>query len=140
MRIFSNYQDEYIKRYNKEKGTAFKSEKEAKSEAPAKTESNVSNLPRYFQKKGLTAFSSETQAIANKLKDGQIYGNGFKWFNTLATGAKNDGTAFKVSFLNDLVDQNFALLHELDQHKQQNNRIISQNDEIITLLKEIANK
>lgn len=53
-------------------------------------------------------------------------------------GAKNDGTAYKVSFLNDLVDQNYALIHELDQQKQQNEKLIQQNDEIISLLKTIA--
>lgn len=139
MGLLDNLQNDFMKGYQKPKYDS-KDTVKAQDKKAEEAEPNTSALPRYFQKKGLTGFTPETQLIVNKLKDGQLYGNGFKWFNTLATGAKNDGTAFKVSFLNDLVDQNFALLHELDQHKKQNSRIIEQNDEIINLLQQIASK
>lgn len=136
MGFFDKYQNDFMKGYKGYKQPKY-TNKPAK-EKEIKSDNENKPLPNFFQKRGLTQFSPETQKVVDKLKSNQLYGGGFKWFNTLATGAKNDGTAYKVSFLNDLVDQNYALIHELDQQKQQNEKLIQQNDEIISLLKTIA--
>ncbi|UXR72520.1 MULTISPECIES: hypothetical protein [unclassified Staphylococcus] len=98
------------------------------------------SIDKYFKKRHMTEFSNEMLPIVTNLKNRQMYSNGTKWFNAFMHGGNDSGTVLTVSFLNDLVDQNYAILHELDQHNKNFKRIVEQNDEIIELLKVIAKK
>lgn len=93
-----------------------------------------------FSKMGLNNFSDNTKMIANYLKQHQMYGHGNKWLNTILNSGRNSPEIYMVSFLIDIVDQNYAMLHEIDQQKQNQEKIINQNEQIIELLTKIADK
>ena len=58
-----------------------------------------------------------------------------KLSSTLANPSNSD-----QMFTYELINQNFVLIKLLDDNNKQNNKIIEQNDEIIELLKRIAEK
>ncbi len=43
-------------------------------------------------------------------------------------------------FTYEMINQNFVLIEMLDEHLKNENKIIEQNNEVIDLLKQIANK
>lgn len=132
------FESDPLKKHNKmiEKQ---RNKKQQYQQDTSENEDNNSAI-RYFQKRNLNDFSDDIMPIVRSLKEKQMYSNGTKWFTAFMSGAKNDATAIKVSFLNDLVDQNYAILHELDRHNQDQKTIIKQNEEIIELLKKIADQ
>lgn len=107
----------------------------SKQKHQTKDEPKVDSIS-YFDKRHLTNFSDDILPIMKGLQSRQLYGRGNQWLHIFMNGPTNDPSKYTVSFLNDIVDQNYAILHELDRHNQYQKTIIEQNEIIIRLLKE----
>ena len=82
MGFFDKYQNDFMKGYKGYKQPKYTNKPAKEKEIESDNENKP--LPNFFQKRGLTQFSPETQKVVDKLKSNQLYGGGFKWFNTLA--------------------------------------------------------
>ncbi|MDS3931227.1 hypothetical protein RJB83_06670 [Staphylococcus epidermidis] len=86
-------------------------------------------------KHGLDEVTSITENAILKNEPGKHIDSFMTRLSSFST-TKDSGTVFTY----ELINQNFVVIKILDEQLKQNKKIIEQNNEIISLLKQIANK
>ncbi|SUM22987.1 phage protein [Staphylococcus epidermidis] len=92
-------------------------------------------MKRTMLKHGLDEVTSITENAVLKNEPGKHIDSFMTRLSSFST--TKDGTTV---FTYELINQNFVVIKILDEQLKQNKKIIEQNNEIISLLKQIANK
>ncbi|MEB7692149.1 hypothetical protein ACFDA3_11480 [Staphylococcus epidermidis] len=92
-------------------------------------------MKRTMLKHGLDEVTSITENAILKNEPGKHIDSFMTRLSSFST--TKDG---KTVFTYELINQNFVVIKILDEQLKQNKKIIEQNNEIISLLKQIANK
>ncbi|MFW2511880.1 hypothetical protein ACNRAK_08885, partial [Staphylococcus epidermidis] len=92
-------------------------------------------MKRTMLKHGLDEVTSITENAILKNEPGKHIDSFMTRLSSFST--TKDGTTV---FTYELINQNFVVIKILDEQLKQNKKIIEQNNEIISLLKQIANK
>ena len=92
-------------------------------------------MKRTMVKHGIDEVTSITENAIFKNEPGKHIDSFMTRLSSFST-TKDGSTVFTY----ELINQNFVLIKILDEQLKQNNKIIEQNNEIISLLKQIANK
>ncbi|WP_180530408.1 hypothetical protein [Staphylococcus haemolyticus] len=93
-------------------------------------------LQRTLDKRDLNSLSQNTIHSLDKNGVGQFIDSFTSKLSSTLFNPNNSDQMFTY----ELINQNFVLIKILDEQLKQNNKIIEQNNEIISLLKQIANK
>ncbi|HEI2155650.1 TPA: hypothetical protein SI259_000409 [Staphylococcus aureus] len=93
-------------------------------------------IEKTLNKRELNTMSESGKDMLLKNKVGQFIDSFSTRFSSSFSNPNNAGQMFTYEMIN----QNFVLIEMLDEHLKNENKIIEQNNEIIELLKQIANK
>lgn len=93
-------------------------------------------LQRTLDKRDLNSLSEHAIHSLDKNGVGQFIDSFTSKLSSTLSNPSNSGQMFTY----ELINQNFVLIKLLDDNNKQNNKIIEQNDEIIELLRKIAEK
>ncbi|AKS69793.1 hypothetical protein RN70_09950 [Staphylococcus schleiferi] len=94
------------------------------------------NIEKTLKKRNLENLSYETKQSLEANGVGKFIDDFFSRLSSTMTNPKNSGQMFTY----ELINQNFTLIKLLDDSLKQNEKLVQQNEEIISLLTQIANK
>ncbi|MHA4769402.1 hypothetical protein ACXM1Z_09815 [Staphylococcus capitis] len=99
-------------------------------------ELELKSIEKTINKRGLNSLSMNTKETLNKNNVGQFIDS----FSSRLTSTLANPNNTNQIFTYEMINQNFAIIKLLDDNFKQNNTLIKQNEEIIDLLRQIANK